>query len=401
MTNKISEVHPELRGMINRIPKFSVTSGNLWLWRFLMNLSGAAKAPDDVSIQDVLIPDKDKKSKIRLRVYRPKSAAGLVPGLVWLHGGGYVIGKPEMNDLSCIQFVRELGIVVVSVDYRYAPHYPFPIPLEDGYAALQWIRSRRREIGIDNRICIGGASAGAGLAAALAQLAYDRKELQLVGQLLVYPMLDDRTSTRADLSDHEVTAWSRASNRFGWESYLRSSSRAATPPEYAVPARRADLSGLPPAWIGVGTIDLFHAEDVAYAQRLQACGVECELLVIPGAFHGFDVIAPQAKIVRDFQQAQIEALRKFLFSTKQKFAASEMTPGKTYRIIKAFTNFDGGVHNVGERWKFLGQNFLPYEDGLTLSIELDGKQRMFRMQWRDEAQGEVISNFSDYVEEIA
>ncbi|MFT3893997.1 MAG: alpha/beta hydrolase fold domain-containing protein [Anaerolineales bacterium] len=396
-----STIHPELQGFARRVPKFSITSGNLWLWRFFTNLQGAAKPPKDVTIQDIFIPGKDKKTKIRLHVYKPKSHVGLVPGLVWLHGGGYVIGTPEIDDLLCIKLVQELGIVVISVDYRLAPQHPFPAALDDAYESLKWAKVYSRRVGIDNRIAIGGRSAGGGLAAALAQLAHDQKEIPLAAQLLIYPMLDDRTSSRTDLVEHEITTWSRVSNRFGWASYLRSGSGAGSYPEYAVSARRDDLSGLPPAWIGVGTPDLFHDEDVKYAKRLKDQGVTCELKIVDGAYHGFDVIAPSTQVARDFQMSLTVALRKHLFSAKQKISAVDLIPGKMYRIVKPFTDYNGVVHAMGECWKYLGHNFLPYEDGLTIGVEIDGKQRMFRMQWREELQAEIIDNFSEYVEEAA
>jgi acetyl esterase/lipase len=397
MKRSTSEIHPELRHFANRIPSLSVTSGNLWWWRFLSNLVGVPKPPQDVLVKNIFIPGREN-TRIRLRVYKPASMQGPVPGMVWFHGGGYVFGKPEMNDRSCIQFVREAGIVVVSVDYRCAPRHPFPAALEEGYAALKWVHSRGRQVGVDNRIAVGGASAGGGLAAALAQLAHDRKEIPIQGQLLVYPMLDDRTVGRADMEPGFLT-WGQASNRFGWESYLGACCGSENFPAYAVPARRADLSGLPPAWIGVGTMDLFHDENVAYAQRLKEYGVECELYIVPGAFHGFDVVAPKAAVVQDFQRCQTAALKKYLFSAERKFTAVDMIPGKGYRVVKPFTDFDGAVHDSGESWVFTGKNFLPYDDGLTVYVKRDHRDHTFRMQWRDEAQGDVISNFSDYVDE--
>jgi acetyl esterase/lipase len=151
------------------------------------------------------------------------------------------------------------------------------------------------------------------LAAALAQIAHDRQEIKPIFQLLVYPMLDDRTVLRVDIDDSNNITWNQKSNRFGWESYLGKKCGAEDVPDYAVPARRADLSGLPRAWIGVGTVDIFHAEDAAYAQRLNECGVKCELHTVPGAFHGFDVFDPQVPIVRDFRKAQILALKECLY----------------------------------------------------------------------------------------
>jgi len=231
-----------------------------------------------------------------------------------MHGGGYVIGRPEQDDANCVQYVRDLDITVVSVDYRYAPKHPFPVGLDDCYAALRWIASHAQELNIDSkRIAVGGNSAGSGLAAALAQLAHDRKEIPLAFQLLIYPMLDDRTVLRTDIDDSSNITWHHKDNRFGWESYLGQTCGAENVPAYSVPARREDLSGLPPAWIGVGSLDIFHYEDIAYAQRLKECGVACELDIVPGAFHGFDVFDLKLPLVQEFRKSQMAAMRKHLF----------------------------------------------------------------------------------------
>jgi acetyl esterase/lipase len=315
VNNQFSKIHPELQKIANKSPKFLFSQKNLWLIRLLTSLMPASKTPEDILVENIFISGQDARTKIRLRIYKPRSIAAPTPVLIWLHGGGYVMGKPEMDDRSCAQYVRELGISIVSVDYRYAPKHPFPAGLDDSYTALMWVGSHSQQLGGDsNRIAIGGVSAGGGLAAALGQLAHDRKDIKPVFQLLVYPMLDDRTVLRPDIDDRNNFTWTQKSNRFGWESYLGKKCGAEDPPAYSVPARREDLSGLPPAWIGVGTLDVFHDEDVAYAQRLKECGVECEIDIVQGAFHGFDVFDPQLSIVQDFRKSQISALKKYLFS---------------------------------------------------------------------------------------
>jgi acetyl esterase/lipase len=314
LNNKFSKIHPELQQVAKKTPSITFSKMNVWLFRLVMALMPTPKTPEDILVENIFITGKDDRTKIRLRIYKPKSIAAPTPVLLWLHGGGYVIGKPEMDDLSCAQYVRELGVTIVSVDYHYAPKYPFPAGLEDSYSALKWVGAHSRQLGVDaKRIAIGGASAGGGLAAALVQLAHDRQEIKPVFQLLVYPMLDDRTVLRADIDDSNSPAWNQKSNRFGWESYLGKKCGAEDVPPYSVPARREDFSGLPQAWIGVGTLDVFHDEDVAYAQRLKGCGIECELYIVPGAFHGFDVFDPQIPIVKDFRKSQISALKKYLF----------------------------------------------------------------------------------------
>jgi len=280
----------------------------------MINLLPAPKIPDGVLIENKFINSENGQTKIRLRIYQPKTNSAPRPVLIWLHGGGYVMGKPEMDDLVCAQYVRELGISIVSVDYRYAPKHPFPAGLEDVYSALKWVEANSHPLGVDGkRIAIGGVSAGGGLAAATAQLAHDRQEVKPVFQLLVYPMLDDRTVLRAEIDDSDNFTWPKENNRFGWESYLGKKCGAEDAPAYAVPARRKDLSGLPPAWIGVGTLDIFHDEDATYAQRLKECGVECEFHIAPQAFHGFDVFNQQLPIVQEFRRSQIKSLKKYLF----------------------------------------------------------------------------------------
>ncbi len=235
------------------------------------------------------------------------------PALLWIHGGGYVMGTAALDDAVCRHFARELGIIVASVDHRLAPEYPFPIPLHDCHDALTWLAGRPD---VDaTRIAIGGACAGGGLAAALALFARERGEVRPVFQLLTYPMIDDRTTTRSDVDETNYRGWGNAANRFGWQSYLRATPGSSGISDLAAPARCADLSGLPPAWIGTGSLDLFCEEDIAYANGLTAAGVECELLVIGGAFHGFDLASPCAGISRRFRAAQVKALANALTST--------------------------------------------------------------------------------------
>lgn len=233
-----------------------------------------------------------------VRVFSPETPAAVPgPALLWIHGGGYVIGSAAQDDRLCRRFAAALGIRVISVDYRLAPDFPYPAAADDCYAALEWVAARPE---IDAmRIAIGGASAGGGLAAALAIRAHDQGEIKPFFQLLVYPMLDDRSGT----VDENHRLWNATSNRFGWDSYL-----GGQAPEEIAPARRADLSGLPPAWIGVGTLDLFLTEDQAYAERLQQAGVPCSISLIAGAFHGFDLVAPGKGVSRDFFDQQCAAL---------------------------------------------------------------------------------------------
>lgn len=234
-----------------------------------------------------------------VRVFRRSgNSAPAAPGLLWIHGGGYLVGSAAQDDGLCRAFARRTGATVVSVDYRLAPQFPYPAPLDDCHAALVWM-SDQPDID-SSRIAIGGASAGGGLAAALAIRARDEGPVDPVLQLLAYPMLDDRTDT----ADSRHRLWDARSNRFGWSSYI-----GEADPSTVSPARHADLAGLAPVWIGVGTRDLFFDEDTIYGDRLERAGVPCDFLSIPGAFHGFDLVARRAGVSRNFFDSQCTALR--------------------------------------------------------------------------------------------
>jgi acetyl esterase/lipase len=248
-------------------------------------------------------------NSIRLRIYTPENLLLPAPAMLWIHGGGFIIGTPEQDEQHSLELCRKLQLTVIAVDYRLAAEVPFPGPLEDCHSALMWLAQNAEELRIDRaRISVGGNSAGAGLAAGLALLALDQRSVPINFQLLIYPMLDDRTVLRTDIDGRRLRLWTQASNRYGWTTYLGREPGGESISEYAAPARRRDLSGAPPAWIGVGTNDLFHDEDVAYANRLRAAGVPCELHVVQGAFHGFEIAGADKSVVKDFRQSYLDAL---------------------------------------------------------------------------------------------
>jgi acetyl esterase/lipase len=275
-----------------------------------------APAPrvEGVTVKDVLLPGVDGARVIRVRFYRPEKLQGPVPALLWIHGGGFVMGDSEIDQDNNVALVREAGIAVAAVNYRLAPMHPFPAAIDDCYAALRWLHAEAEGLGVlPGRIAIGGSSAGGGLAAGLALMAHDRKEVPVAFQLLIYPMLDDRTAIRSGMDMSRVRLWNNKCNRFGWASYLQSEPGGVDVHPYAAPARRESLAGLPPGWIGVGAFDLFHDEDVSYAQRLREAGVACELRIVEGAYHAFDLFSPKAAVVEQFRQSYIDAMKSALF----------------------------------------------------------------------------------------
>jgi acetyl esterase/lipase len=307
--------HPELERLARRIPRISFTPTLARLANWVQRLRGTPPPPqaEGVAIRDLTVPGPDGNAALRIRLYSPSGSADNRPAMLWIHGGGFIIGTPEQDEAGNIALCRELGLVIAAVDYRLAPQHPYPAPMDDCHAALQWLHDQAAVLGVDrSRIAIGGNSAGAGLAAGLVLRAHDEGQIRVAFQLLIYPMLDDRTALRTDIDERWLRMWSVKSNRFGWGAYLGQAPGSDAVPAYAAPARRANLDGLPPAWIGVGTCDLFHDEDIAYARRLNEAGVPCALHIVEGGFHGFDLAGPKASVVRAFRESYVNALRTAL-----------------------------------------------------------------------------------------
>jgi acetyl esterase/lipase len=252
-------------------------------------------------------------ASVPVRIYRPRAAGRRVlPAILFVHAGGFVVGSREISDSYCDHLVEAVDTVVVSVEYRLAPEHPFPAAPEDCYAALVWLFAAADELGIDRtRIAIAGESAGAGIAASVAQMTRDRGEVELCFQMLLWACLDDRHTTRSSQEIHDARLWNRALSESCWRVYLGNRAPSETP-IYAVPARAGSLERLPPAYISVGQVDMLLDENVAYAMRLVEAGVRTELHVYPGGFHGFEILAPAAALSIDSRADQERALRRAL-----------------------------------------------------------------------------------------
>lgn len=268
---------------------------------------------DGVSRTDTIIPTTHDSGDLLVRAYRPDALGTPAPVLLYMHGGGLVLGNVAMFDAQCTDIARTAECVVVSVEYRLAPEHPYPAALEDCYAALGWLVAASADLGIDpQRVAVGGASAGAGLAAALALLARDRRDHDVLFQLLIYPMLDDRNDSHSAHVVTHPTVWNRECNLAAWRAYLSGPEPPDGLTQYAAPARCADLSGLAPAYIAVGGLDMFLDEDQDYAGRLARAGVPTELHVYPGAFHGSDTLVATSPLSRRFTGDYMSALRRAL-----------------------------------------------------------------------------------------
>jgi acetyl esterase/lipase len=253
----------------------------------------------EVEHSDLTIPG---DPAVRLRIHRRRTATGVLPCIFSIHGGGYVMGNAAVDDALFENWCRRFDCVGVSIDYRLAPETAYPGPLDDCYRGLRWVRERSAELGINPaRVGVFGVSAGGGLAAGLSLLTRDHGDPALAFQVLLYPMLDDRQATTSSRWT-DVPRWHPVANRFGWRSYLGPMYGAADVPYHAAPARAADLTGLPPTCVIVGTVDGFLDEDVAFAQRLCHAGVSTELHVYAGGSHGFAAPACRAPLAARARQ---------------------------------------------------------------------------------------------------
>lgn len=275
----------------------------------------AAQAPPiaGVDTEDRRAPGADGAPDVPVRLYRPAGPSGPLGAVLWMHGGGWALGDLALDDLMCRQLAKDTRSVVVAVEYRLAPEHPYPAALEDCHAALGWLHEHAGDLAIDPaRVAIAGASAGGNLAAGLALAARDRGGPPIALQMLLYPSLDDRNAAPADAAHPDTIFWSRENNRLAWGLYLGAAAGGSDVPPYAAPARAADLSGLPPAYVAIGGLDLFVDDNAGYACRLTAAGVPTELHVYPAACHAFDVFAPEAAVAQRFTVDRNMALTRAL-----------------------------------------------------------------------------------------
>jgi acetyl esterase/lipase len=318
MKNRIDpELVPPLEGFLNLmgggLKLHDITAVRTEMARMLTTMMVATPIIEGVITEDLKGPGPENSADVAVRIYQPTNRPDTLPAILWMHGGGYVLGSVEKDDLLAKNLAKAVQCVVVSVEYGLAPENSFPAPLEDCYAALKWLSTHSDELGVEkSRIAIGGGSAGGGLAAGLALLARDRTEVDVVFQLLISPMIDDRNILPASEANPDTLVWSRENNLIGWRSYLGHEPGGKNLSPYAAASRATDLTGLPPAYISVGELDLFLNENIAYAQRLLEAGVPTELHVYPGAFHGFEICAPLAEVSQRFYTERNNVLKRVL-----------------------------------------------------------------------------------------
>ena len=307
-------IHPELLPFRDQFPTLELSSENLTqtrreLNRMSLEAASAMAGFDHVDIEDRRIDGPSAGQSLRLRLYSGGEPEGLRPCLLWIHGGGYILGCPEMDEQLLCRKADELGCLVVAVDYRLAPEHPYPAALDDCNAALGWILQNAESLAVDtSTLALGGASAGGGLAAALALRARDQRPGAITFQCLIYPMLDHRTGTAAHEAAGDYWLWGEDHNRFAWNAYLGANDLTHGVSPFASPAAAKRLDGLPPTYLCIGDEDLFYEEDIDYARRLRNSGAAVELDVVPGAPHGFDKLP--APLSEQSLQRRFKALAK-------------------------------------------------------------------------------------------
>lgn len=247
------------------------------------------------------------ENELTLRLYRPETAAADSPGLIYIHGGGMIMGDLESQDENMREAATELNIPIASIDYRKAPEHPYPAAPEDCYAGVSWVFANAQALGMDpSNIGLMGASAGGGLALAVALMLRDRQGPSLKYLLPIYPMIDDRHETTSSNEVVDIGIWDRAGSIEAWNWYLG----GAEADSYAAPARAENLSKLPPTYIDVGDLDLFRDENITIVQRLSAAGVSVEFHLWPGAYHASELFAPNAALSRKIWSTRYTAIRR-------------------------------------------------------------------------------------------
>jgi len=297
MKIKSSMIDKDLRttGRMIKIINNNITESRLRLLNKLMNKRRIKIKDDTMQFTEEWILHKDG-SKLRICIFKPLKPKENVPGVLWLHGGGYALGMPEQAEMMAKRLIEASNCVVVSPDYRLSIEAPYPAALEDSYEALLWMKSHAKELGVrDNQLMVGGDSAGGGLTAALTFYARDKGKVAIAFQMPLYPMLDDRMTSES-AKDNNAPVWNSKSNFNCWKLYLGELFGAPNVHYYAAPARAENYSNLPPTATFVGELEPFRDETIQYVENLRKAGVPVNFEIYKGCYHAFEQMCPKAEV---------------------------------------------------------------------------------------------------------
>lgn len=316
------EIDPELR-LTGKFIRFFTPSFKVGTLKLAKKLMGAikGKATSKLFYEEVFIPRGDGTS-LRLTVYAPINRRFNAPGLLYMHGGGYGLGIPEMNEKLFKLLIDETQCVIISPDYTLSVEKPYPAAIDDCYLALLWMKKFHMNYMINpNQLMIAGDSAGGGLTAALALLARDKNEVNVAFQMPLYPMIDDRMNT-ASAIDNEDPVWNSKQNRLAWQLYLGTLFGNPDIPYYAAPARAINLKNLPPTLTYVGSVEPFLDETIDYVNRLKLQGNDVQFKIFEGGFHAFDILSDRTQIGLAAKNFLIE---NFQYAIKNYFKENKIT----------------------------------------------------------------------------
>lgn len=297
MKIKSIAIDKELRttGRIIKVMNGSFTVSRIKLTNKLVKKPKNTAKDDSMQIIEEWIPRRDG-SKMRILIYKPLIPVEHVPGVLWLHGGGYAMGIPEQAKIMAKNFIKVSNSIVIAPDYRLSVEAPYPAALDDCYDALLWMKENAKKFGIrTNQLMVGGDSAGGGLTAALSLYARDKGEVAIAFQMPLYPMIDDRMTSES-AKDNNAPVWNSKSNYLGWNLYLGEQFGTSNVPYYAAPARAKDYSNLPPTATFVGELEPFRDETIQYIENLKKAGVSVNFQLYKGCYHAFEQMCPKADV---------------------------------------------------------------------------------------------------------
>lgn len=308
-------VDPEIAPLFDLFPAFTVSSDTLEDLRSLLTTPAPDAPAPAIEPEHIFVKGRGGAPDVPVLIFDPPGRTAQA-ALLHTHGGGMVAGHAMANTLSNAALAVQLGVMIVSVDYRLAPETPFPGALADCMAALDWMVSQAKDRNLDPaHLAVMGESAGGGLAASVALMAREEGSVALSAQFLTYPMLDHRTGTdkKLGLPHTGEFIWNRVSNQFCWDAYRGDYACDDKRKGLFSPALAEDLSGLPPTFVATGALDLFVEEDLEYCRRLAGAGVPVELHIYPGAFHAFNAM-PTAQVTQNYNRDLAAAIAKMLLA---------------------------------------------------------------------------------------